>query len=136
EKDPQKRYQTCALLADDLKRSLSIKTNSRPVAAVAQAGDQTVMLNPQAVRPQSPSPTPLAPPSPRPSSRNIPAAVPRSVPRLPPPESKAAHSSQPQLILKVVLLLAVIGGAATWATWTFIKSPTAPVEGQAPAQAE
>jgi serine/threonine protein kinase len=132
EKDPQKRYQTCAFLVDDLKRSLTIKTNRVPVTPVAQAGDQTVMLDARAVRSQSPSPTPPAPPSPRPSPRNIPPAVPRSVPRPPPPEPKAVHSSKPQLILKVVLLLAVIGGAATWATRTL----TAPVEEQAPAQAE
>jgi serine/threonine-protein kinase len=136
EKDPQKRYQTCASLAVDLKRSLSIAMNGSPVATVAQAGDRTVMINPKAVRPQSPPPSRSAPPSPRPSPRNIPPPVPRSVPRPSPPEPKAAHSGQPQPILKVVLLLVVIGGAAIWATRTFIQSPTATVAVQAPAQAQ
>jgi serine/threonine protein kinase len=129
EKDPQKRYQTCALLAADLKRSASIKTNSQPVA---QAVDRTVILDPKDVLPQPPPRS--APPSPPPSQRNIPPTVPRSVPR--PSKRKAAHSIQPKLILKVVLLLAVIGGAATWASRTFIKSPAARVEKQAPAEAE
>jgi serine/threonine-protein kinase len=130
EKDPQKRYQTCASLADDLKRSLmNIMTKSRTVGPVGQAGDRTVMLNPRPVRPQSPPPAPLAPPSPRPSP-HIPPPVPRYAPPPPSPEPKAAG------ILKVVLLLAVIGGAAAWATRTFINSPTAPVEEQATAQAQ
>jgi serine/threonine-protein kinase len=136
EKDPQKRYQMCASLANDLKRSLSIMMNGGPVAPVDQAGDRTVMLTSRAVRPQPPAAAPSAPPPPRPSPRNIPPPVPRSVPRPPSPEPKAAHPGQPQRILKVVLLLAVIGGAATWATRTFINAPTAPVEEQAPAQAE
>jgi serine/threonine protein kinase len=75
-------------------------------------------------------------PSTTPSTRPVPSPV--APPPLPFPdelELKSPHSSRQQLILKVLLLIVVIGVAATWAMRTFFKSAPPPVETQAETKA-